>query len=351
MSEGAMVKSDQLIGLAAAGKAAIERKKVLNELTKLIEGLTWGSGSSIVRGSDLSPHSRWALAEYARVTGANLVDHVDILGGKPYLNVRYWSDLVASNEYTVKWFQRDLSPSHEAKLRELAQAKRARAQEAADHGLTDLVAKYIGDAMALEDEADQIAADRSRWGARQSATAVVETTIVRFIPSAPLEEIRSGKITDVTPFLMEVKECNWAGGLGNEMASFKKFDPIGDAFPATTARSRSFRRAAVRAFSAWLKPMEEQIKQIEQIIEAEWSEVKESNHDMVMHQEPQEDVSAIRKAYFGLLRKAGITEEGRKAWQLAHGFTESTKDWKVADFTKAISILESQTAEPVESDL
>lgn len=380
---GHVPTDEEIENIRKAGKQVAAHKKEVRDLYRVIEGLEWGSGKNAVKGSSLSKATRYAFAEFCRITRANPMHHVDILGGGFYLNAEYWSDLINSDPYFVRYEQRDLSPSVENALRERAEAHRELAAKLEGEEEAQRLAK----ALELEEEADDVALARAQWSPRETATCVIETTIWRFMNAAPIDAIKSGEVTDFERYIITVSECNWAGGMGSTMADAKKWDPIGDANPATTARTRSLRRCAVRAFSAWMQRYEEQIKKAEEIVEAEFTIIREDNaaaraalpaegepqaartgsgepgaanengaqplpedgEEPEARPEPETadgddfDVDDARGRYFATLRDAGI--EDRKAWQVENGLPESTKVWTREQWERAIELLMAPTRE------
>lgn len=265
---------DEIEAIRKKGAAVTAYQEEVRGIRKTIEGLEWGSGSSVVKGSEMSATMRHVLAEFCRITRANPLMHVDILGGKPYLNAQYWEDRINSDPSFHHYEQRDLSPSVEEALRSRAKAHR----EIAEKLQGEEKAKRLANAIDLEEEADDIALARATWSAPEWASVVVETTVYRFMNNAPLDKIQSGEITEFERYLIQVSECNWAGN--RPKAKSKKGyeydpDPIGNEEPAKTARTRSLRRAAKKAFPAWMSRYEEQIQKAEQVIEGEWEIIRD----------------------------------------------------------------------------
>jgi hypothetical protein len=374
------------------GHALVAHKQEVGRLFKLISGLEWGTGSSmVVRGSEMSEATRYAFAEFCKVTKANPLLHVDVLGGKPYLNANYWSDRINSDPFFHHFEQRDLSPSVEKALRERAARHRAVAAELRDADKAE-AGRRLALALDIEDEADQLALDRAKWGAPEWATSVVETRIIRFIQVAPLDSIRRGDVAAVDAFLVAVPECNWAGN--RPLAKKRRKDgteyeyqpdPIGNVEPEKTARTRSLRRAATRSFPAWMQAYEEQIRKAEDALEAEWEVLKseaievraalpaangpqavligagepkaangngakplpvEEPEKLVAKpaevpapEKPAFDPAAAGRAFFGALHDAGVSEADRKKWAADHGLPESTKVWTEQDHAKALEVL------------
>lgn len=385
-------QQEEINRIRKAGAFDVQRKKELREIAKTIEGLEWGTGSSAVKGTSLSPATRWAMAEFCRVTRANPMQHVDVLGSRPYLNAAYWSDLINQSPYFIEYNQREISEATEEHLRDRAEKLKERASTLEDSD-PKKAQQYRVQAYALEDEADDLAMARTKWGVPEWATDVVETTIRRWIPAAPMDQIQSGEYEgDLDIWIREVAECNWAGGKGEykreHHANNKSFgwDPIGDADPAKTARTRSLRRAAVKAFSAWMDKYETQIHRAEEAIEAEWEILEEDeqreraalpdpggpqavstgNGEPEAHTpegaqelpveeadgdedaEGDEDVPSReemidrnRRAFFANLRDGpGIeSDEARYEWAAEHDLPESTREWSLQQWQKANKIL------------
>ncbi|MDH5761052.1 MAG: hypothetical protein OEZ65_15930, partial [Gemmatimonadota bacterium] len=391
---------DEIEGIRKAGAQVAAYKTEVNKIARVIEGLEWGAGNSLVRGSSLSPQTRYAMAEFCRITRANPMSHVDVLGGKPYLNAAYWVDLLNSHQHFHHYEQRDLSPSVEQALRDRAARHREAAKQLEASGNAQEAALRVSKALDMEDEADDIALARAQWSPRDTATVVIETTIYRFMNAAPIEAIRRGEITDFERYLVAVPECNWAGGMGSTMASAKKSDPIGDANPGTTARTRSIRRAGTKAFSAWMQPYEAQIEKAERAVEAEWEIIQEdaavkraalpspngpqavstaggeptaaaphgardlptgngngaapapaappANHTPEAPPAAEFDLTDARKRFFASLRDAGIAEDDRKPWCERSGLPTSTKEWGQAEFERAQELLVGPAKKKVE---
>lgn len=382
---------DEIAGIRKAGLQMTEYRKELNSVAKRLEGMQWGT----VSGASMSIHTRFAMAEFCHVTRANAQYHLDILGGKPYLNAKYWEDLCNQHDYFHHYEQRDLSTSVEQALRDRAKRHRDIAKDLTG----EEAAKRLGKALDFEEEADDLALARAIWSPPPGIQVVVQTTIYRFANQAPLDRIRSGEIEDFERYLITVAECNWAGG--------KKSDPVGDSNPALTARTRSFRRAATKAFSAWMAQYEQQIQKAEEYLEAEYEVLvddarkeraslppasgpqavgtgngePEATHpdeakDLpvkgeIVQEGRQEEPTAKKKAaakkpepkpeppkddfdrrdaakrFFATFRDAGHGKDDRKEWQAEHGFPDSTNEWTKADFERADGLLVGPVRERV----
>lgn len=338
------------------GSLEVAKRKEMNKVFQQLQGTQWGAS--------LSPATKHLISEFCVVTKANPVTHVDLLGGKPYLNANYYEDLLNSHERFHSYRQRDLSPSVEEALRERAARHRELAADLEGPEKTQRLAK----ALDMEEEADDIALDRAKWSPRPNATVVIETTVVRFINAAPMEKIRSGEVTELDRYLVEVVECNWAGGMGDSMKEHKKYDPIGDANPGTTARTRSLRRAGTKAFSAWMQPYEEGLAKIEEYMEAEFEvvstgpagedgqptvEIGTKGEDPDGHEEVVEteawDETDMRKRLFATLRDADVAtnDAARKSWAEENDLPRSTKEWGKAEYERALELLVSPTRQRV----
>ena len=323
------------------GNALSARKRAERELYKTIEGLEWGEGAKVVKGSYFSPQTRHALAVFCHTTGANPMTHVDILRGKPYLNAQYWSERCVTHPLYLGHEQINISADAEEKYRELEERARDR---------NDTQAR-----IRMGRKADQVAEYRIEFSPPDDATHAYVTLMRRLIPSAPLTKIKNGEITDLSPYTVTVAEANWAGGTRwpteeekKKGAKLRKYDPIGNADPEKTARTRSLRRAAIRTFSAWVAQVEE-VKRAELMVEAEWEDVtaetvseeqEEYDEHMGIQREAIKapapfDRQAARRRFFATMRGAGIPEGQRKQWAASRGYPESTSDWTEEDFDQA----------------
>ncbi len=375
---------DAISRIAKAGTAAIAQYREVTRIRDQIAGMTWGSGTYAVQGSSLSPQTQAAFAEFCAVTRANPLIHIDVLGGKPYLNSSYWSDLVNREDAFIRDHQRDISPHVEEALRVGAENLRQIAEKMTDEGEK---ARLMAKAFEREEEAVDLAVARAQWGAPDYATHIVETTITRFINVAPIEKVRAGELSpsELAEWTKTRTECNWAGGMGDRFKSNKKFDPVGDMFPALTARTRSFRRAACKSFSAWGAEYEHRIERAQEVLVAEWEIIREDADLMeaalpgvgepqaarLGSGEPQAasakgakplppvddsspsapeaeseaapegyDVKDYRKRLFATLRDFGITNDpDRKTWAAKNDLPESTKKWKKEDWERALELL------------
>ena len=297
----------ELERIQAAGVEALAKREELNRLYKQIQGTSWGDAAK----KQLTPAGVAAMAAFCFRTGAEPQTHIDILGKRPYLNTEYWRELVATHPRYIDSEQENISDD---------------------------------------------AVLRKQWGAPEEVEAVWVTRI-RYLPViAPLGAIAAGRLTpdEVQKWVKEAVECNWAGGLKN--------DPVGNQHPHKTARTRSFRRAAKLAFAAWMVEHQRELDKAVEVLDAEWETVvKEDGESYVPGQlrvgagearpvpqaapepepEPEERPDLLedgKKRYFATLRELKLLDQ-RKDWQKRNGLPESVKDFRLADFERAVSVL------------
>lgn len=190
MSEStAVVKSKP--ALPAHYAEDIQRRKERNAIATAIKGTLWGK--------DASQDTIRAVSEYAYRTGIDPVRHIDLLGGKIYLNADYYKEkaapLIAAG---------DVSPPA---LRNVA----------ADPRLLPLMEGTSSLATWAREEHNARLVARIMHGVPEEAVAAFVCTIT----------LRSG---------LSVDGANWVGGS-------KKNDPVGMANPTLTAETRAERRA------------------------------------------------------------------------------------------------------------
>ncbi len=360
-----VVKSDdtsELETIRQAGAVAVSDQRAIARLADDLGGLKWGG----VSGASMSPGAKNALAEFCHLTGANPLTHIHILGDNLYLNAAYYRDLVTSHPRFHHDEQIDVSPSVDALLRDQADRYFKRAKDAEG----EQAQRFEARGHAKLDEADEVETERARWSPRSTATVVIVTEIYRFTNQAPLDGITAGSV-DPTNFLVVVRECNWAGG---KPADGKRKDPIGNEDPATSARSRSYRRCGQKAFSAWMAPHQERLDRAAKVIEAEFVILEHDESPLTLSdsdappmlsvgsgeahvatdsfeqlpEEPVFDARDAQKRLFATLRDSGITnKELRSAWCEENRLPDSTKDWTAESYERAQSIL----VDPVKADV
>lgn len=343
---------DEIAAIRKKGVSLVAHSREVARIANMLLGTEWGGAASNA--------TRYVVAEFCKVVGAHPVYHIDVLGGKPFLNANYWSDRLNSDERFVDFRWTNISNNAEA---------------------------------------------RAHYGAPAEAKFVYECIVQKLVPFAPIEKIRSGDVTDWRQYVVETPGAGWAGGLGlNKNGKLK--DPVGEEHPAKTAQTRSLRRAGARAFAAWMSKYEEQITKAEEALEAEWEEIKPTRRSITagpqalssgngeplaasaeraqplpvedrsnlgkgaeqiptaQGQAPVEpaaqtdafsapaastpaqpfDATDARKAYFATLRDAGFAgEDGRKAFQKQHKLPESVTTFTQQDYERAMDILVGPT--------
>ena len=93
-----------------------QRTQLVQELVAEVKASSWGNR--------VSPMLRAGIVRWALEVGADPVDEVDILGGGPYLNARYWMRLCAAEPDFVRpeevWVHEDPRASDEENAKRLA---------------------------------------------------------------------------------------------------------------------------------------------------------------------------------------------------------------------------------------
>lgn len=338
----------ELSKIRQAGSYAVARQKELNAVTRMLAGMKWGD----VSGGNLSEATRYAIARICLAYDADPSLHMDILGGKVYLNATYYEREINSLPNLKGWDQHNISAKYTVELRKQAQQL---VKEAADLGMPELK-EQARELMAKATYGDQ---RRAFYEVPDGALAVYETEI-QFLDRDP------------------VREANWAG-VGS--------DPVGKAHPAKTARTRSIRRAGRKA-SRRLQTVEE--KALQHGIEAEWEIVQDDNRAAVGalplpsgpqavrtgHGEPEAanpagarelpvenagvastvtpnvtppafDHDQARKGFMANLTAAGIKGDARKVWCKKLDLPESTKDFTPENYATALEALVGPTRDAV----
>lgn len=315
------------------GAQAVAERKALNDLYKMVQAAEWGRA--------LSEETAAAMARFCYVAGIEIPsEEIDILGGKPYRNAKHW---------TKRMLQDPLYMDHE--LINITNDK----------------------------------AQRAEVGAPDYALAVYKVKIRKLAAFAPVEKIRAGEITNIDQFVTITWEANWAPSKDGKSQSGKHLDPIGFADPHKTARTRTLRRGAEKAFPSTIGEHERSVVQrIERQIEAEWTIVTGDRAHAAAQLPAADGPQAIsagagepeaasasgaqplpvedrtgptvsdwadderdraRRAYFGALRDAGI--EDRKQWQADNQFPESFNSFTRDDVQRAMDLLVGPTRQKV----
>ena len=302
----------EMTRIQEAGVAALAKKEAMNRLYKQLQGATWGN----IKGTSLTPQTLAAMAAFCVKTGAEPQTHVDVLGGRPYLNAEYYRELATTHPRYVDAEQTNIT-SDKAK--------------------------------------------REEWGVPEEAKAAWLTTIRYFVQMAPLEAIKAGRIPvdDAQQWIKCATECNHAGTLSGA----RNKDPVGDSHPHKTARSRSFRRTAKLAFAAWMEEQQDAVDRATHFMEAEWEEIQEENAAVETPQHvsvgtgepraaigapkeaeaPQDDPALLtdaRKRYYATLGELKLKkDELRKPWQERNGLPASVTQFTLADYERADQLL------------
>ena len=300
----------ELNRIQEAGVAALAKKEAMNRLYKQLQGATWGD----IKGTSLTPQTLAAMAAFCVQTGAEPQTHVDILGGRPYLNSEYYRELTATHKRFV-------------------------------------------DARQTNITADK--AKREEWGVHEQAKAAWTTTIRYFPRMAPLAALEAGRLSaeDADCWIRSATECNDAGSIGRNK------DPVGDSHPHKTARSRSYRRTAKLVFGAWMEEQQDAVDRATHLLEAEWEEITDENavvetpqHVSVGTGEPRAAISApkeaeapqddsallvdARRRYYATLGELRLKKDDlRKPWQERNGFPASVTQFTLADYARADKLL------------
>lgn len=233
-------QKNELQAIRQAGQYAVERQKEINAVTRMLEGMQFGN----VKGENLSPQTRFAIARVCEQYGADPALHIHILGGNLYLNAQFWAERVNALPNLKGWEQFNISPLYITELRRQAEAVMADAATYDEPHLRSEGLRLLAEAR----KADQ---RRAFYGIPDTAVAAYETVI---------------DFTDRA----SVYEANYAPNSGN--------DPVGKARPNETARSRSLRRAGAKASPA-IKSLDElaarqEIKAEFRVIEADAKEAR-----------------------------------------------------------------------------
>lgn len=172
--------------LPEAIRQQLKMARIANETRKEMAKLSWGAS--------LDQRALGAIAEWGRVHGVDVTQEIDLLGGRVYLNARY--------------YLRRLAGMIEAGRVEYAHA---------DHIHDDPRLKQLGD--EGDQERGRRLRERIKYNVPEKASAVVAFRV------------------KVQGMDQEIVGVNWAGG------GVRLKDPVGDAEPVKTAESRAARRA------------------------------------------------------------------------------------------------------------
>lgn len=374
-----------LEALAREGNRHVQRRKLENKVFRQLQGASIG-GFSMARLSDGARH---AFAVMCIEIGADPLRHFYWFDG-PYLNGDYWGERIADDRSWIATDQIAIHKAHEETVRDIASRRADLAKRLPEgHARRE---ELILQSVDLEVQADEIAFKRSSYAVPDAAAAAYETIITRWMPGAPLALIQSGKMLPdaLEKWKIRFAEANFAGGGSRGMKNGKHVDPVGQTNPDRTARTRSLRRAAQRAFPAKVEAARMAIDRAEDMIEADYKVLTETLLGEVVVQEgepraalqaeaeeaeylpgrkvredepppqeeppppPEEDemegetLAMARGGFFATLKDAGIgTGEERKKWAAANGLPSSTKDWGMKHFDHARDLLIKPTRDDV----
>lgn len=101
------VQDSGVATIEQSGRLAIRREQAVRQVYRELQGIQWGEA--------LSPHTRAVVAAFCHDVGANPMHHVDLLGGRVYLNANYWSDKINGQEHFIGFEQINISKDPEAR--------------------------------------------------------------------------------------------------------------------------------------------------------------------------------------------------------------------------------------------
>lgn len=279
--------------LRKAGGTAVALARERARIQRAVKGTVWGRG--------LQPAQIEAATNFLQMTGANPLTHIDNLAGTIYLNANYWMERCA------------LSP---------------------------LFVDYSQTRLTLEDNPELW----KHYGPPDTATHVYETTIRRYRNAAPIDAIKEGRVPfdEAEKWIVEVKECNWVDP-ERKNKNGKYDDPVGRLNPATTARTRSLRRCAIRALPA----VGEQVVLAENILEADFTVLDDGAAVTVGAGEPMaatpEEIADALKARRQQLQAAfgacGLAGDAIVQWVESQGLPPDSLDWNDSHFDRALAEL------------
>jgi hypothetical protein len=201
----------------------IAERKALTKIAAAIRGATWGK--------DLGHDGSYALAAYCARHSIDAIRHVDILGGRVYLNASYYQEQGAGliNAGKVKAIDVD-HIEHDPRLDEAyAEATKfaADSRKAAE--------------TATDEDTKQLERDQALEWTRRANAARLEIARRRDLRIALGAKEKAAAVVRVSITLPGLDEpiVGW-----NECGNgIRKGDPVGDDRPALTAETRAARRA------------------------------------------------------------------------------------------------------------
>jgi len=213
--EKSSVMLERLLGLAKSPEErehayrAIERynqQKLVQEMANLVLQESWGN--------KVSPALRIQIIQFALDIGADPVRHLDVLGGKPYMNGAYYQELIASLPDFVKpevtWL----------------------------HAMPSLT----------DEEKEERRTLRARWGVPDAIRA---TTGLFRDQRAAAEHKPDIPIRAACLVTLHFKERGPFFGV--KWSPSRAADDVGMDYPEQSALSRAWRKAALGCAGAWFK--------------------------------------------------------------------------------------------------
>ncbi len=317
-------RSTALETIRQNGTSAVEAMREKTEIVGVLKKQDWGRASDV---SKFKPGTWMALASIVQATGCAM-HQLDVLGGQAYLNIHFWTDKMNVDPTLADLSQKRLSWNI---LRDMEAEVDKNIQRGWNEEARDIYKQAQWHKAKLLDYGVPDKSDDIVWA--------YLTQITRQMPGGGTPVIEECKIVDL-----------------DTVASPK--NPA-RRFPGETARSRSLRRCASRAFPAILTPT---VIAAEQTLLAHRREVEEAEvlpsqtvvegTVLVGTGEPQavvEDDPDVKKkargAYFATIKACGVDDEKRRQWQAKAGFPASTTEWTVAHFDDARSRLTKGLAE------
>lgn len=203
--------------LAYSTADRMRRNEILREAAKDIANLSWGR--------NMSEHAQYAVARWSLEAGIDPARHIDILGGRIYVNAQFYLDgLAAMPEFHYDEWEVIAPLDTRTISAEVLGAERA---------------------AALVREQQEINARRLALQMQYS----VPQDINEF-PATAAAVLVTLHFRDGT----KVAGVNWAGSRGRTKGQRGgAFDPVGDVEPVKTALTRALRKAALKKVPVWFK--------------------------------------------------------------------------------------------------
>lgn len=229
---------ERLLGMAVTPEErqhayrAVERynqQKLIQEMADLVLSESWGN--------KVSAALRFQMVSFCLDIGGDPLRHMDVLGGKPYLNAAFYMELTASQSdfhHAEEFWAHDTDEltEDEKEVRRLLRAK---------HAIPTAIAATVG---LFRDQ---------RSSAAGKPPIPVKAACVIYL-----------HFKDRGPFY------------GVKWTPSRAVDDVGMDHPEQTARTRAWRKAALQAVSPWFKRHPMLAKMEELVIQARTFDVKEA---------------------------------------------------------------------------